>query len=182
MVNWSDLPVDVLREIVLKLDSAQDLVFFSAVCGPWKYAYSTAKNNWTRTMPWLMVPENAQNSPNYPRILYCPNKQRCYQLHLPQTYGARCWGSSCGWIVVLDHNLEMYMLNPITKSRISLPPLSSMPNVCVEDEDGPEFLQLCIIQKAVVIEADGEYIVITTPGIFYHSVHYARPGDQEKLG
>ncbi|KNA12457.1 hypothetical protein SOVF_125880 [Spinacia oleracea] len=32
--DWSALPVDILGEIVLKLESPQDILYFSAICFP----------------------------------------------------------------------------------------------------------------------------------------------------
>lgn len=75
MVDWSALPVDVLGLILMKLDFVEEMVYFSAVCSSWHCAYSMFKNNWTKNMPWLMLPENTKDNPNSLRKLFCPTKQ-----------------------------------------------------------------------------------------------------------
>ncbi|XP_056692532.1 F-box protein SKIP23 isoform X2 [Spinacia oleracea] len=187
--DWSALPVDILGEIVLKLESPQDIIYFSAVCSSWHYAYFYYKKKWNKSMPLLMLPENTTDNPNFFRNIFCPNNQRCYQLKLPQTFGARCWGSSCGWIVTFDVNQNLHMFNPLTTTRIPLPHLSTMPGHDFYDEffdkDDMSFYELkgLFLEKVLVIQADDrgvggdDYILITVPGQTSGIVNYAKPGD-----
>ncbi|XP_056691712.1 uncharacterized protein [Spinacia oleracea] len=138
---------------------------------------------WNKSMPLLMLPENTKDNPNFSRNIFCPNNQRCYQLKLPQTFGARCWGSSCGWIVTLDLNQDLYMFNPLTKTRIPLPHLSTMPGYeDFPEKDDMDFYELrgVFLERVLVIQVDdrgGDYILITIPGQPNGIITYAKPGD-----
>ncbi|KNA19124.1 hypothetical protein SOVF_064610 [Spinacia oleracea] len=195
--DWSPLPVDILGEILLKLESPQDIIYFSMVCSSWHYAYSYYKKKWNKSMPWLMLPENTKDNPNFLRKIFCANNQRCYQLKPPQTFGARCWGSYCGWIVTLDFNQDLHMFNPLTTTRIPLPHLSTMPGYdeFFWDEDFFEIndtkfdvLRGIFLQKVLVIQANDkgggggggdDYILITIPGQPNGIISYAKSGDLE---
>ncbi|XP_021769484.1 putative F-box/kelch-repeat protein At4g12810 [Chenopodium quinoa] len=108
--------------------------------------------------------------------------QRCYQLNLPQTYGARCWGSSCGWVVTLDLNLEIYMFNPLTKARVPLPSQTTMFNDYEDEINDYVWARQCFVNKMIVFETDNErddYIVIALPGAFPGCIaYYARRSDK----
>lgn len=55
---------------------------------------------------------------------------RLYFLNLPEaSHRRRSCGSSHGWLVILDESPSIVLLNPLTRKKINLPPLSVFPNV-----------------------------------------------------
>ncbi|KNA15995.1 hypothetical protein SOVF_093250 [Spinacia oleracea] len=185
MADWSKLTTDVLCEIALKLDAVEDLVDFSAVCSSWYCVYTMIKKKWTAKMPWLMLAENTEeeDNPNYIRKTFCHMRERCYSLSLPQSFGARCWGSSSGWIVTFDFKLELHMLNPFSGVRIRLPdpPPQRDPFIHSNDEDRKiilEIKRLEQVEKVVVLggdEYDDDCVVVVIYDFKMCRVAYTRP-------
>ncbi|KAK9670063.1 hypothetical protein RND81_13G174400 [Saponaria officinalis] len=124
---WSLLPLDIIGDIALKLETFEDFIRFSAVCRSWNQASSLIKHQWSAKspLPWLLLPENTHDNPNCVRKCFNISNNKCYQLNLPQTFGKRCWGSACGWVGMVDrdHNVELF--NPITKAQITFPSLKA---------------------------------------------------------
>ncbi|KMT13202.1 hypothetical protein BVRB_4g086060 [Beta vulgaris subsp. vulgaris] len=183
MADWSMLPDDVLGEIALRLSCIKEFIYFSAVCHSWHHAHGMVKELWTFEMPWLLLAETTEDNPNHYRKLFCPINKRCYQIKLPETFGARCWGSSCGWVVTFDLNLEFHLLNPLTKARISLPPQPTMPHYDVFDGNDSHWMRQYYVDKAHVLidaerDSDDDWIVIASHGCFDGYIAYVRPGDQ----
>ncbi|KMS94646.1 hypothetical protein BVRB_016670 [Beta vulgaris subsp. vulgaris] len=179
MSDWSMLPDELLGIIACKLDSAEDLISFSVVCHSWHYVYSTYKTDWTPKMPWLMLSENIDDNPDYSRKFFCPTKEKYYQIKVPQTFGARCWGSSCGWIVTLHLSLEMYLFNPLTRAQFPLPSFLTLSHQPEDEELDPLWLrQMWVENLFVFADQNGDFIVIVIYGCWRGFIAYARPSDQ----
>lgn len=58
MVDWSNLPYDLIALIANKLYAVEDFLAFSAVCSSWRLVY--LKKNWnpSATSPWLILDVN----------------------------------------------------------------------------------------------------------------------------
>ncbi|KAM7529987.1 hypothetical protein LguiB_033397 [Lonicera macranthoides] len=127
MMDWSQLPYDLIALIANKLHAIEDFVSFSAVCRSWRFVYRN--NDWTptRRVPWLMVNEN-QGSEVCTRCCISMGKNKAYKLPLPMADGRRCWGSTHGWIVTVDQNLIISLLNPVSQVCFDLPPHSTLEN------------------------------------------------------
>lgn len=179
-VDWSKLYCELLGEIALKLDCLEDVVNFSVVCSSWHRAYIMIKKKWTAGVPLLLLPENTEENPKYLRKLFCPNKRRCYELELPETFGARCWGTSSGWVVTIDLSLELYMFNPFTGARIRLPPQPTMPFKRKDKIDDFDWIRNKYVDKTYVCDlSNGDFVVVALHGGLFHSkIAYVKPGDE----
>ncbi|KAK9669968.1 hypothetical protein RND81_13G167100 [Saponaria officinalis] len=198
---WSLLPLDIVADIALKVETFEDFIRFSAVCRTWNRASSLIKHEWSAKSPvsWLLLAENPhENTIGVRKCFDISNNNKCYHLNLPQTFGKRCWGSACGWVAMVDreHNVELF--NPITKAQISYPSLEATyecakakllrldsSNVNVEDVDFKEdyftwfmqeFLNSLIVIK--VLQGDHYEFVIMLLYSYNERLAFARHGDQ----
>ncbi|XP_042509294.1 putative F-box protein At4g17565 [Macadamia integrifolia] len=120
------IPDDIMMLIVSKLD-IEDLQCFSAVCKSWQcIALSEKKirHLYPRTqLPWLMLssleaPVTGFFSLSHGKVL---------RLELTEAYGARCFGSNWGWLIMVGTMGHNFLLNPFTRVVIELPPQSTLP-------------------------------------------------------
>ncbi|KAF6176285.1 hypothetical protein GIB67_023576 [Kingdonia uniflora] len=175
VVDWSELPLDLLELIGKNLDVYADYVRFRAVCVKWRSGLSPKPYSSAPQFPWLMEPI---------QCFYDLLENKVQRLPLIDTHGHRCVGSSMGWLVFMEMSTPMiYMLNPFTRVRIQLPPVTTFPNVIDFDVNkvGKEYLVECAyggnpslrslkemcytLIKKVVLSAspssvDGEYIAV----------------------
>ncbi|XP_074297034.1 putative F-box protein At5g55150 [Silene latifolia] len=180
MGNWSELDYDLLGEIVLKLDAIQDFVHFSVVCRSWNRASSLVKSKWKPSMPCLLLAENHTENPAFLRKILSLDNDKCYQLSLPHTFGARCWGSNCGWVVTIDLSRQIYMYNPFTKARLGLPPQPTLPNQdppLDNEEEDAILTRMVSIRKAIVVKDGNDLIVLAMHSNWKRFLSFARPGD-----
>ncbi|KAK9671503.1 hypothetical protein RND81_12G034400 [Saponaria officinalis] len=195
----SNLPSEIVEEIILKIDFPEDVIRFSSVCHEWLAAFREVRSKWRPLNPWLLLCENAQDNVECLRKVYNPGNNKCYSLKLPETFGKNCWGSDCGWIVTYGLDLQLTMFNPLTKACIGLPPTDTMMSEMLIGEDHCEINNTCKykaywmrknhILRACVLktnenECDGGLLVavIHTHKRYYGFVHttylsVAKPGD-----
>ncbi|EPS66765.1 hypothetical protein M569_08014, partial [Genlisea aurea] len=68
--------------------------------------------------------------PSSRRRFFNPLVNRLHRIVLPEiSRRHRCAGSSFGWLILMDESPSIFVLNPLTRDRIDLPPLSSFPDV-----------------------------------------------------
>ncbi|XP_021744597.1 F-box protein At2g17036-like [Chenopodium quinoa] len=202
MADWSTLPSDLLYGIALKLNSIEDFIHFSAVCHSWNNGFSLVKTKWIAnnlTTPWLLLPEpnninsSQEENPRFDeghRKILSIGENKCYKLKLPETFGARCWGSAYGWIVMLHLDKRIQLFNPVTKAQLNLPSLQTMPEQPREDElpedpdEADDWFQKTFLHRFIVLKMprkdhvdQDEFVVMA---IYWPLDHlaYARPGDQ----
>ncbi|KAK9725882.1 hypothetical protein RND81_05G175400 [Saponaria officinalis] len=188
MGYWSKLNYDILGEIVLKLSTIEDFVYFSVVCRSWNCASSMVKQRWKPSMPCLLLAENNRENPNFLRevISLDNDDNKCYQLTLPETFEARCWGSDCGWIVTIELNRQIHLFNPFTKARLQLPPQTTLPYQQLPLDDAIEDAickRQASIRKAIVIKSDEpeneqDLLVLAIHTNWKRFLAFSRPGDQ----
>ncbi|XP_074267422.1 putative F-box protein At4g17565 [Silene latifolia] len=123
--DWSGMPNELLQDIFLKIDCLDDAIHFSFVCKEWLSVFRQVGPNLSSANPWLLFPENTEDNPEGMRKVYNPGN-KYYNLRVPEIFGKKCWGSSLGWIVTYDGELEISLFNPLTKSRLQLPPSNTM--------------------------------------------------------
>ncbi|XP_021739452.1 uncharacterized protein LOC110705827 [Chenopodium quinoa] len=175
---WSMLPKDILGIIALKLDSIEDLVYFSAVCHSWNHAFNMVKLEWSRvdkpTTPWLLLgePTNKNNDDGCRKILSIEKNNKCYELSLPETFGARCWGSPYGFILMLHLNKKIELFNPITKARLNLPSLQTLP---IDPED---WQKLCVRKFIILKMPQSDEFLVMAIHWRHDNLAFARLGDQ----
>lgn len=109
--------------IANRIPTIEDFLALSSVCHSWRSVYTN--KNWSPCpyFPWLMLSESKHNQPTWAFFSFYKNKR--HLVPLPEAQGRRCWGSSCGWIFTIGLDLQMHLLNPITRVRINLPPHST---------------------------------------------------------
>ncbi|KAM7502036.1 hypothetical protein LguiB_000940 [Lonicera macranthoides] len=128
-VDWSELPPELLHTISTKLTILLDYVRFRSVCVNWRFSAPKTPAHLPCQLPWLMLPKSrTQNT--HRRGFYSLSDNKVYFLNLPEVSNRRrrC-GSSHGWLVILDETPAVFLLNPLTRSKVHLPPLSKFPNV-----------------------------------------------------
>ncbi|PIA42628.1 hypothetical protein AQUCO_02000223v1 [Aquilegia coerulea] len=133
-LDWSQLPVDVLKILAKKINSIEDLCSFGGVCTSWRCVTLLIRNDQNKTLPWLML--TADFNHGY-RDFYSVAENKTYRLNLPQTFlGYQSYGSPFGWLFNLDRRTEeCHLFNPFSSSsssssptrRLPLPPLRTCP-------------------------------------------------------
>ena len=120
--NWSNLPTDMIREIVDRLPNFKDFRAISSVCNPWRDACLKMKTK-RPTWPWLMFSDAIDISP---RRFFNVCDSRHYQFELPTIREIRCWGSPHGCVVALSSDYEIRIEHLIKRVGIALPPLDTI--------------------------------------------------------
>jgi hypothetical protein len=103
--NWSELPTDMIGEIVNRLPNFMDIKAIVAVCKSWRSACSETETTRTPPFPLLMLSETLDDSNTRRRFFNLCDSRR-YQLELSTIRGKRCWGSPHGWVVTLGPDYE----------------------------------------------------------------------------
>ncbi|XP_074289466.1 F-box protein At2g05970-like [Silene latifolia] len=183
--DWSTLPLDLLATIVLKLETFEDFIYFSAVCHWWNHVSSSTKHQWRAIpMPWLLLAENNKNNPDCVRKILNLSNNKCYKFTLPETFGARCWGSPYGWIAMIDRNFDVQLFNPITKAQIHFPCLKPLDSGIAADESVQNYQSWflgCFANRLIVLKVpqnDDYKFVVLVIHEYYQSLAFARQGDQ----
>ncbi|KAM7461108.1 hypothetical protein LguiA_029229 [Lonicera macranthoides] len=132
MGNWSELPLDLLEFIEGHMNLYIDKVRIRAVCVSWNSHLSKMPNHKVKQLPWML--QALDNKREAPHGLFNPLDKKVYEVDLPEAQGKLFKGSSFGWVVTvedLDSNSldDMYLVNPLTRTRIKLPPRSKFPDV-----------------------------------------------------
>lgn len=121
-VDWSELPPELLHTISTNLTILLDYVRFRSVCVNWRLSAPKTPTHLPCQLPWLMLPKSrTQNT--HRRGFYSLSDNKVYFLNLPEVSNRRrrC-GSSHGWLVILDETPAVFLLNPLTRSKVNLPP------------------------------------------------------------
>ncbi|KAI8549374.1 hypothetical protein RHMOL_Rhmol06G0019600 [Rhododendron molle] len=155
-VDWSELPPELIQTIAEKLITHTDYLRFRAVSTTWRLSTPTAPLHLPTQLPWLMLPFNqtrrsTQGATRHllvdglgqrkkitgaSRPFFSLSANKSHSLHLPESSPhrrRRHRGSSHGYLAFLDESPDFFLLNPLTRAKFSLPPLSSFPNVVAFD-------------------------------------------------
>lgn len=121
-VDWSNLPQGILEMIAEKLPLI-DCLSISKVCRSWNDVLGEELPCWqSHGFPWLLV-SGQQNKEIRTCISVLDN--RVWELKLSEAYGKYCWGSFREWLIMVrdidSFILEVKLLNPFSRSQISLP-------------------------------------------------------------
>ncbi|KAJ0618742.1 hypothetical protein HanLR1_Chr02g0054641 [Helianthus annuus] len=130
-VDWSELQPELIESIAHKLKIHKDYIHFRSVCWNWRESTSKTPKHLPCQLPWLMFPHsNNQNQQSHLRLFFSLSDDKIYRISLPEasTVRRRC-GSSHGWLVYLEETPAVFVINPLTRVKHHLPPLSSFPNV-----------------------------------------------------
>ncbi|KAF5746152.1 F-box protein SKIP23-like [Tripterygium wilfordii] len=194
--DWASLKTDIL-EAIAKLLSVEDYIRAQAVCGPWQSVLKETpfKPKPHHQLPWLMLPEDSSDICRF----YSFYDRKVHTKELPELCGRRCCGSSCGWMVMVDKSPDVFLLNPVTRSQIQLPPITTFPEIVGfgvselgreeyifrndlgdEERRSGEFMKYCFFDKVTVVEnpfPSGGYMAMGIYGDLGH-LAFCREGDQ----
>lgn len=139
--DWAyGLPTVAVQLISDEIKSITDFVRFRAVCMPWRSASHPKPLHLPPQLPWLMIPyyPDQEDANRYKkkgskpgeddgiRLFYDLWQSKMLKLHLPETIGKMCCASYRGWLVlVATQGTEVFLLNPLTRARIPLPPFTT---------------------------------------------------------
>ncbi|KAF0891409.1 hypothetical protein E2562_009838 [Oryza meyeriana var. granulata] len=115
--GWPQLPGDLLDNVAQRTAGIKDYVRLRAVCKPWRSFLRPRSRP-----PWLMLPYDPC-SESCVRGFLDVSDGTVHEIDLPDTRGKRCCGSSHGWLVV-ERWPDVWLLNPATRERVQLPPLT----------------------------------------------------------
>ncbi|KAM7523981.1 hypothetical protein LguiA_013883 [Lonicera macranthoides] len=139
MGKWSELPVNLLMGIEKHLGSNDiedrlglciDKIRLRTVCVLWRFYLPKIPSYQQHQFPWLLQALDSTKDASHG--LFNPIVKKVYEIDLPEAQGRLFKGSSYGWLATVEDNSTgpaIYLLNPITKSRIKLPPRNKFPDV-----------------------------------------------------
>ncbi|KAM7529499.1 hypothetical protein LguiB_032909 [Lonicera macranthoides] len=94
-------------------------------------------NYQVRQFPWLFHALNNDREASHG--LFNPVEKKVYLLDLPEDQGKLYKGSSNGWVATVEDistcSPAIYLMNPLTRSGIKLPPRTKFPDVQSYDPD-----------------------------------------------
>lgn len=188
MESWSDLPEHIVEIFIEKIDSHRDFVISGAVCKLW---HSVVTNNSNRLphklplalclpyghpIPLLFQPSGAtaKNS-----CFYSLTEKVFYGPAIPEIENKWIAGSSRGWLVTIEADgTLMHLLNPLTRTQIPLPSLSSFPEE--ELKIFENWKLYCCISKVIItsdpLSRKDDCLVIVIAGV-QSCLYYCRIRD-----
>ncbi|GMJ15136.1 SKP1/ASK-Interacting protein 23, F-box/DUF295 Ancestral 11 [Hibiscus trionum] len=140
MGGWSELPVDVVRNIEEKLDLYRDKVKCRCVCSSWQLALPKIYHQKQNLLPWLLVPLKTKTEIGSGTSFgfFDPLEKKVHCLELSDPHKAMLFrGSSHGWVVNIDKNNSICAINPLTGAQVNLPPRTKFPDVVNYRADKP---------------------------------------------
>ncbi|KAL5700658.1 SWR1-complex protein 3 [Ranunculus cassubicifolius] len=164
MEDFSVLPYDIIDNIGRRLPNIEDFVPFGATCKSWQLAatgiWEEAKEKHKKMSkkkrreiqkffsgsPWMMLATYDHDQ----KFIRLSNK-RVYNLELPQTLGRLCWGSRFGWMITVDINHNVRILNPLSRIQFSLPKLFTVGQQCAPYVR--RLKRICSAEKIVISSA-----------------------------
>ncbi|MBA0858343.1 hypothetical protein Goshw_024486, partial [Gossypium schwendimanii] len=176
---WAGLPNELVDLILQRLASVSDYFRFGATCTAW-HDVATENINYLLSLkhPMLIVPLNAQDVWN----LYSIKDNKLLPLPFQVPSVDRFVGSSNGWLVTVDDNLVVRLLNPLClvpgkqircdpNTYITLPPLD------------PPYSNFDHVRKVVLsanpTSSPDDYMVMAIFGADHH-VAYIKPSKEKK--
>ncbi|KAE8674607.1 protein GDAP2-like protein [Hibiscus syriacus] len=129
VVDWTKLQPELLESISEYLKLYSDYISCRAVCHSWRSSIPKTPFHLPPQLPWLMLPPS--QSHQCLRAFYDLSANKLRFLSVPESSNPnrRHCGSSHGWLVILDESPSVLLLNPLSRAKLHLPPLSSFPNV-----------------------------------------------------
>lgn len=146
MIPLPVLPKEIWGLVFQLLDNLVDRLHFSYVCS---FFRSVAKeNNPCRLSRMLLMLPPHQSLET--REFFSLIDARIYQVQVPELQGKWCCGSSYGWLFAVDFDSgEINLLNPFTRTQISLPHISTFTNPPKPNFD-QERNEIWYIKKAII--------------------------------
>ncbi|XP_041021657.1 F-box protein SKIP23-like [Juglans microcarpa x Juglans regia] len=128
-VDWTQLPGELLESISNNLTIYADYLRFRSVCHCWRSSVPKTPRHLPPQLPWLMLPHTRSQSQSH-RAFFDVSAQKIRLLKYPESsHRKRCCGSSHGWLLIMDETPAVLLINPLTRVKVQLPPLSTFPIV-----------------------------------------------------
>ncbi|KAJ4772449.1 F-box family protein [Rhynchospora pubera] len=158
--DWSHLPQLVVQLISEKVKSIIDYVRFRAVCHPWRSASLSKPCHLPPQLPWLIKPQwyFYGKKDDGIRLFYDLWESKIHKIHLPETNDMNCYASYRGWLLIAatgGRSRKVFLINPLTRSRIDLPPFITQVILCCRVGDP------CWTQVDVCFNSLGDLIDVT---------------------
>ncbi|GAV56692.1 DUF295 domain-containing protein, partial [Cephalotus follicularis] len=132
-VDWTQLPQDIIETISKNLRIYTDYLNFRWVCHTWRSSTPKIPHHLPPQLPLLMVSQSPQQQQPHQSsrcAFFNISNNKLRFLNLPElSHRNRHCGSSQGWLIILDESPIVLLLNPLTRAKIYLPPLSSFPHI-----------------------------------------------------
>lgn len=178
MVNWSQIPDDLLSSIGIKLDTAADRIRFRAVSKSWRCILPF------RQPPWLMLAELEDSTAEMPRGFFRLGEQRVYEIDFPKAHHARAVGSSGNWLVTTHEDGIIRLLNPFSESQIDLPSQDTFEyglfevTGCTNDELTPKQRRDRLIEKVILSSSPSrDDCIVLAIHHYWKKLAITKPGD-----
>lgn len=152
MVQWSELPVELLEAVEDNVILYADKVRLCSVCVPWHSALTKLLQRRPHQTPCLLLQYDDNNVATCG--LFSPLYNKFYQLELPELAEGKLFkGSSHGWVVTLGDSPSLGLINPLTRAQLKLPPRSSFPDVVKYRSDKINNEHVYALRKAYHLNA-----------------------------
>ncbi|KAH7658453.1 F-box domain-containing protein [Dioscorea alata] len=115
MADYANLPQDILQELS-KFFSFSDYIRFSVVCLHW-FEVAKERCHFPQKQPHSLIFDA-----DFQR-LFDLSEEKIYQIEMPELCERHCLGSSYGWLITTDLNLNINLFNPFSKAQVKLPQL-----------------------------------------------------------
>ncbi|KAF6144399.1 hypothetical protein GIB67_024626 [Kingdonia uniflora] len=196
-MECSELPVELLEviaELVLSFDdfallsAIKDVIRFGGVCKSWHSATLLFQKKYPcyfpllqkdGGFPLLMLTETLGKEYDiieYPdlsiRKFFSLYDNKVYTLNLPEAHGRHCWGSPYGWLITFGIDLQIHLLNPITRLQIPLPSQSTFRHQHCDCTRRNLFISY--IAKAVL----APQLIVMAIHTYTRRLAFAKPGDK----
>ncbi|KAK9914217.1 hypothetical protein M0R45_038008 [Rubus argutus] len=172
--DWKYLPKHILDSILQKLKLPSDHLRFSVVCKSWHCVANHSRIQRAKMMsschhpPMLLIPSDKEDTWNLYNVM--KNIVLDLQVTVPSNYRRFC-GSSKGWLIAMDENFVIALINPFLRvkgrekenSIIHLPPLVPPMDIAryIWHKNYEEFLTNATISADPILCADDCIVVVT---------------------
>ncbi|KAF6152220.1 hypothetical protein GIB67_005874 [Kingdonia uniflora] len=131
-VDWSQAPEDILELVCRRLTLLPDNLCFSSVCSSWRsIAVANRSHLPYQQLPGLMIRRNNMTHRSFLSLKEGQgsgdHEKEQKRLVLQVAHDYYCCGSTQGWLVLTDDNLDMHLFNPFSGAKIDLPSVNTIP-------------------------------------------------------
>ncbi|XP_060196254.1 F-box protein At2g26160-like [Lycium barbarum] len=176
MVNWAELPGDLIGRIAKRVKVMEDFITFRAVCTSWRAAAS--KDLFDVLSPQVPLLMLADKDDDY-REFYSLSKKKVSRIFLPEARGRDCFPTE-GWLFTVSNTGEMNLLHPFSRTQIQLPPEESLLDLCIPDPNHEDEIPGYRIVNAVLSanpSHTSDYALVVSYRALECLLAFWRPGD-----